>query len=69
MSAVLSLVPSDRAHLFTFFPNYAAKTKTEERLTLEEFAERVRTTTAVEKDALPWAKLGVDPLPWSPSSF
>jgi AAA domain/Primase C terminal 2 (PriCT-2) len=54
---LLSIVPSDRSHLVTFFPNYAASTKTEERLTLEELAQRVRTITAAEKDRLPWLKL------------
>jgi RecA-family ATPase len=57
MSALLSIVPSDRTHLVTFFRDYAAKTKTEERLTLEDLAQRVKTHAAAEKDALPWLKL------------
>lgn len=40
----------------TFFPDYAATTKTEESLTLDVLAERIRSTTARKKDALPWLK-------------
>jgi putative DNA primase/helicase len=40
----------------TFFADFAARTKTEESLSLEQVAERVRTTSATEKSALPWLK-------------
>ena len=42
----------------TFFPpGYAARTKTEESLSLETLAKRIRSTSAPAKDALPWLKL------------
>jgi hypothetical protein len=41
----------------TFFANYAATTKCEERIGLAALAQRIRTTTAVDKHALPWLKL------------
>ncbi len=41
----------------TFFPTYAASTKREEACTLPALAERIRTTTASEKERLPWLKL------------
>jgi RecA-family ATPase len=40
----------------TFFRDYAATTKIEENLSLEALAERIRATTASEKDRLPWLK-------------
>jgi Primase C terminal 2 (PriCT-2) len=40
----------------TFFPDDAAKAKTEESLTLEALAQRIKTTTAPSKDRLPWLK-------------
>ena len=41
----------------TFFDNYAATTKREERLTLTALAELIRTTDADTKERLPWLKL------------
>ena len=40
----------------TFFQDWGARTKTEERLSLSALGERIRTTTAPAKDALPWLK-------------
>ena len=54
----------------TFFTDYAAKTKTEESLTLEALAKRIRTTTARKKEDLPWlkfARFGSVPNPKSKS--
>ena len=42
----------------TFFDNYAATTKREERLTLTALAELIRTTDADTKEGLPWLKCG-----------
>jgi hypothetical protein len=42
----------------TFFPNQYASTKTEEQLTLDELAERMRGTMAPSKAELPFAKFG-----------
>jgi hypothetical protein len=41
----------------TFFDDYAAQTKREERVSLGELAHRIRTTTAPGKGSLPWLKL------------
>jgi hypothetical protein len=41
----------------TFFPDRAAKTKDEKRLTLAELADLIRATSAPTKEALPWLKL------------
>ena len=41
----------------TFFLNYAATRKTEGQWTLAKLARRIETTTAREKDHLPWLKL------------
>jgi putative DNA primase/helicase len=57
---------SDLTFAVTFFDNYAATKKHEASLTLNALASRVRTTTAAEKDALPWlkfARFGVLPNP------
>ena len=43
--------------IVTFFTNYAATVKREERHTLEALAELIRTTTADTKERLPWLKL------------
>lgn len=40
----------------TFFRDWGARTKTEERLSLHALAERIRATTAPDKDALPLLK-------------
>src|SRR5215469_5255759 len=42
--------------LVTFFDDWEARTKLEERLTLNALAERIRITTAPQKDLLPWLK-------------
>jgi hypothetical protein len=49
----LALEPSS----VTLFENYAAKTKREEKLTLDELATLIRISTAPTKDAAPWLKL------------
>jgi hypothetical protein len=41
----------------TFFPDFAAAKKRQEPITPERLAERIRTTTATAKEALPWLKL------------
>jgi hypothetical protein len=41
----------------TFFEDYSARTKREERLALPDLAELIRTTNAPEKARLPWLKL------------
>jgi hypothetical protein len=41
----------------TFFDDFAAQTKREERVSLAELAHRIRTTTAPAKASLPWLKL------------
>jgi hypothetical protein len=41
----------------TFFANYSASAKREERIGLEELADLIRRTSADTKDALPWLKL------------
>jgi hypothetical protein len=41
----------------TFFPDYAAKTKSEKRLSAAALAELIDTTVASTKDQLPWLKL------------
>jgi hypothetical protein len=41
----------------TFFDDYAAQTKREERVALAELAQRIRDTTASAKASLPWLKL------------
>jgi hypothetical protein len=40
----------------TFFADFAATKKTEESLSLEQLAERIRTASASAKDKLPWLK-------------
>jgi hypothetical protein len=40
----------------TFFRDWAARTKTEERLSLDALAERIRAPTAPVKEDLPWLK-------------
>jgi hypothetical protein len=42
--------------IVTFFLDWGARTKTEERLSLDALAERIRTTTAPAKEDLPWLK-------------
>jgi hypothetical protein len=41
----------------TFFSDYAARSKTEARVTLSVLAHRIAKTTAPEKEKLPWLKL------------
>ena len=41
----------------TFFPNFGAAAKTEERVSLADLAERIRATTGPDKASLPWLKL------------
>jgi hypothetical protein len=43
----------------TFFNDYAASTKRQETLTLDELAELIRNTTAPTKQQLPWLKFAV----------
>jgi hypothetical protein len=43
----------------TFFGNYAAKTKREERMPLTALATLIADTTATKKTELPWLKLAV----------
>jgi putative DNA primase/helicase len=43
--------------IVTFFTDFAARAKTEEKLTLNAVAELVETTGAATKAALPWLKL------------
>jgi hypothetical protein len=50
-------VPGVSTFAVTFFCDYAARVKTEESLTLEALADRIRSTSAPSKDALPWIKL------------
>lgn len=45
------------AFTITKFPNFAAASKSEHRITLEYLAQRIRETTARRKDDLPWLKL------------
>jgi putative DNA primase/helicase len=45
------------AFAVTFFQDYAARRKTEESLTLEALAERIRATAVPTKELLPWLKL------------
>src|ERR1700757_1187979 len=47
----------DMPFLATFFRNIAARSKTEQILTLRSLAPRVKTRTAATKDKLPWLKL------------
>jgi len=47
----------DRPIPMTFFPNFGAAAKTEERFSLPDLAVRIRTTTGPDKAALPWLKL------------
>ena len=51
--SALALEPSS----VTLFENYAAKTKREEKLTLDELVMLIRISTAPTKDAAPWLKL------------
>jgi hypothetical protein len=44
------------AFTVTFFPNFAATTKREEILAIEELAELIRQTSKHRKNALPWLK-------------
>jgi hypothetical protein len=64
MSAALTPVAAatavswlDSPFALTTFKDYAAATKHEEFWTLRALAERIRATTASEKEALPWLKL------------
>lgn len=41
----------------TFFKNFAARTMVEEDLTIEQLAEKIKTTQARTKQLLPWLKL------------
>src|SRR5262249_96576 len=41
----------------TFFPDFAARTKREETMTLTAIAEIIQTTAAPEKGRLPWLKM------------
>ena len=43
--------------LVTFFTDFAAQTKREETVTLDELAQAIRQMTASEKRRLPWLKL------------
>jgi hypothetical protein len=52
------------AFAVTFFRDFAARTKSEESLTLEALAERIERTSAASKDSLPWLKFArFGPLP------
>lgn len=57
--ALIDIVTSTTESTFvvTFFPTYAATTKSEEALTLSALAERIRDTSAPRKEMLPWLKL------------
>ncbi|MFT8246961.1 phage/plasmid primase, P4 family [Roseomonas sp. BN140053] len=47
----------ERPVAITVFSSYAANSKREGRLSLEELAEQVRSVSAARKDQLPWLKL------------
>jgi hypothetical protein len=49
--------PLDKPIGLTFFQNFAASAKTEETMSLRALMERLKTTHASSKDALPWLKL------------
>lgn len=49
--------PLDRPLVITFFPNFGAAEKREEILSLRSVAPRIRTTTGLVKEKLPWLKL------------
>lgn len=49
--------PLDRPIAVTFFTNFAASEKREERYTLRSLASRISTVTADQKGKLPWLKL------------
>ena len=51
-------VGADTPVTLTFFPDFAAATKSEERLVMRSLADRIRATTAARKAALPWLKMG-----------
>lgn len=51
--------PLDRPLCVTFFPDFAAKTKNEQRLSLRQLAPRLLNTTARVKADLPWLKLAL----------
>jgi hypothetical protein len=53
----MNAIPAGETVTVTFFANYAASTKREESLILAALAQRIRTTTAPTKEALPWLKL------------
>jgi putative DNA primase/helicase len=48
--------PLDRDMAFTFFPNKYAKRKWERTISLRQFADKVKQTSAQIKDDLPWFK-------------
>lgn len=57
MNAMPPIDPLDQPIPVTFFKNFAASEKTEKTLSLRTLADRIRTTTAPTKAALPWLKL------------
>ena len=57
LGATPSDSPLDKPIGLTFFQNFAASAKTEETMSLRALMERLKTTHASSKDALPWLKL------------
>ena len=57
LGAAPSDSPLDKPIGLTFFQNFAASAKTEETMSLRALMERLKTTHASSKDALPWLKL------------
>lgn len=55
----LGVEESPLRFIATFFPDRAAKTKSEQQVTLEAMAKLIRTTRAPIKDDLPWWKLAI----------
>ena len=56
--------------LVTFFDDFRAQKKREETLSLEALAELMRTTSAPQKESLPWLKLAqFGPLPTEKGSL
>ena len=49
---------ADNPFVVTFFPSQSAQSKTEQKMTLAELAERIRRTHAPMKADLPWLKFG-----------
>lgn len=56
-AAITAQNPLDRMIKITFFAGYAAATKTESTTSLRALMDKLSTTKAVKKDALPWLKL------------